>query len=402
MRVIAIVYSCMKKQNTLLLLFMLPILAIGQVVSKTNVPGGGRDAAVCFTLGDKIYLGGGPGHKDFYEYNPATNTWTAKADLPGVKYSRAFACGVAVGGKGYVLLGGDSNNVILKKDVWEYSPATNTWVQLADFPGPVRDGSACFAANGKIYIVGGNNNQNVFADAYEYDIAANTWKSIAGYPDGPINFAVGFTIGNQGYVTGGQGQTEFSSLYRYDAINDTWDPMADFAGTPRQAAMAFVINGMAYVGGGQKGYSQSFKDFYRYNPANNSWALVGDLGTKGRAWGMASVVNGKAYFGTGWDFGSAFFNDWYEYTPQTTSVTEILNSEVKIYNDIAARQLLVELPDVANETCIRVLDLSGREVNKILVTNTTAAVDVSSLAVGMYLLQVQHNNNLVTEKFVVR
>lgn len=391
----------MKTLNTILF-FMLPIWAFSQVVPKTNMPGGGRDAGVCFTIGDKVYAGGGPGYKDFYEYNPATNAWTKKADQPGVKYSRAFGCGVAVGNKGYILLGGDSNNLILKNDVWEYDASSNTWQQLADFPGPVRDGSACFAAKGKIYIVGGNDNKNVFDDAYEYEIATNTWKRIANYPDGPINFPIGFTIGNYGYVTGGQGQSEFTSLYRYDATNDNWEPMANFTGTPRQAAMAFVINGMAYVGGGQKGYSQTFKDFYRYNPGNNSWAPAGDLGTKGRAWGMASVVNGKAYFGTGWDFGSAFFNDWYEFTPQTTSVTEIEGDGIKIYNDITTQQLLIELHEASIETYVRVSDISGREVYQTILGSTNATIDVSSFASGMYLLQVQHNNSLITQKFIVR
>ena len=64
--------------------------------------------------------------KDFYEYDPATNTWTQKADFGGT--GRYYAAGFSIGSKGYIGTGG---LVLLFKDFWEYTPATaqtpGTW-----------------------------------------------------------------------------------------------------------------------------------------------------------------------------------------------------------------------------------------------------------------------------------
>ena len=73
--------------------------------------------------------------KDFWEYDPATNTWTQKADFGGT--ARYVAVGFSIGSKGYIGTGDDDLNQFLK-DFWEYDPATNTWTQKADFGGTAR------------------------------------------------------------------------------------------------------------------------------------------------------------------------------------------------------------------------------------------------------------------------
>ena len=39
-------------------------------------------------------------YKDFWEYDPATNTWTQKADFGGT--TRSVAVGFSIGSKGYI------------------------------------------------------------------------------------------------------------------------------------------------------------------------------------------------------------------------------------------------------------------------------------------------------------
>jgi len=92
-----------------------------------------------FTIGDKGYVGLGYNtvdgeHKDFWEYDPATDAWTRKADFAGKAREGAVAFSVA--NKGYVGLGA---NLRLPeydyKDMWKYDPSTNQWTPSISFPG---------------------------------------------------------------------------------------------------------------------------------------------------------------------------------------------------------------------------------------------------------------------------
>jgi N-acetylneuraminic acid mutarotase len=392
----------MKKISTILL-FLIAATAMGQVVKKANVSGN-RDAAVCFTIGDKLYMGGGAGKKDFYEYTPSTDTWVQKEDIPGVTESRAFGVGVAINGKGYVGLGGDNDNTTLKKDWWEYDPTNDTWTQKADFIGVARDGSAFFVVNNKAYIVGGTDNRFVYGDVYEYNPTNDTWiQMAANYPQGPIIFGTGFSIGNYGYITCGAAQAEYTATYQFDPQSYTWKRMADFTGTPRQTAIGFSVNNMGYVGGGQQSYSQAFKDFYSFNPASNTWKLVGDIGDKGRAWGCASVVNGKAYLGTGWDFGASFLNDWWEFTPQqsTASVKNTSATAPVIYSDIENSTLQIRFTSETPRT-LNIIDVSGKLLSTQTTNNSMATINTTLLSAGIYILETNTNNTSNRQKFIIR
>lgn len=79
--------------------------------------------------------------KDFWQYNPITNTWTRRADFPGS--ARYFATGFSIGGRGYI---GTGSDVITRKaDFWEYNAQTNSWAQLPDFGGTARQGATGFS-----------------------------------------------------------------------------------------------------------------------------------------------------------------------------------------------------------------------------------------------------------------
>ncbi len=143
---------------------------------KADFGGVERLAATGFTIGDKIYMGTGYSviggvltfYKDFWEYNPATDTWTQKADFGGSE--RAVAVGFSIGSKGYIGTGKkttDSINIHYK-DFWEYNPATDTWTQKADFGGVERGAAAGFSIDGKGYIGTGKSTQSFYKDFWEY------------------------------------------------------------------------------------------------------------------------------------------------------------------------------------------------------------------------------------------
>ena len=94
---------------------------------------------VAFSIGSKGYIGTGDDGEhgdvsDFWEYDPATNTWTQKADFGGgaLGICRQFCHWE----QGYV--GTGCRFLVTLKDFWEYDPTTNIWTRKADFGGVSR------------------------------------------------------------------------------------------------------------------------------------------------------------------------------------------------------------------------------------------------------------------------
>ncbi len=134
-----------------------------------------------FSIGNKGYLFRGSDgslyHTDFWEYNPADSSlgfdinhhplgkWTQKANFPGpIRYA---AAGFSIGDTGYFGTGTDGTNYY--KDFFEYNPASDSWLQKSDFEGEGREFSFGFAIGKNGYIGAGNKiNSVVFNDFWVY------------------------------------------------------------------------------------------------------------------------------------------------------------------------------------------------------------------------------------------
>ncbi len=241
---------------------------------KANVPGTGRRDAIAFAIGNRGYVGTGIngviaylGTKkdDFYEYNPITNTWTTKDDWEGnfgggVYYASAFA----MEGKGYLVCGKFGPSYY-SNELWMYDPATDDWVKKANVPGGTRYGVSAFAMNGKGYVGCGADENYFRNDFYEYDPVANAWTEKASFPGSPRFNAVGLSISGRGFIglgTDGGNQKDF---YEYDPIDDEWMQKADFPVTERRCCVAFTIGNFGYVGTG-KSLSGLKRSIYKYKP----------------------------------------------------------------------------------------------------------------------------------------
>src|SRR5437660_5330923 len=177
-----------------------------------------------------------------WEYDPAADTWKALAPLPT---KRGSPVAVTVGDKIYVIGGatippGSKETAVHPArphvsvgTVEEYDPATNTWRARASMPTP-RNHATAGAVNGKIYVIGGRvgaafisaGSSNV--DIVEaYDPVTDAWGSArAKMPSARSAMASG-VYGGRIYVTGGEGQDSqrmytFRALEAYDPANDRW------------------------------------------------------------------------------------------------------------------------------------------------------------------------------------
>jgi N-acetylneuraminic acid mutarotase len=186
---------------------------------------------------------------------------------------------------------------------------------------------------------------------YGYDSAVGSWSQIAAFPGQARSNAVGFTIGNTGYIGSGlanDGVTSLSDFYSYNPGANTWSPIDsihdDSTSYPRFDAVAFGFDTTAYVltGTNQLYY---FSDVWRYSPSANTWTQQRAFPGSQRSGAVSFVYKGQGYIATGytpgskWSIGNYCYDFWL-FTPMsdTSSVSwhrlrDIYNTQTATYDD---------------------------------------------------------------------
>ena len=237
---------------------------------KADFGGSARTGAVAISIGGKGYVGTG-GMADWWEYDPANDTWTQKADFGGG--GRTGATGFSIGNKGYVGTGStgmDKNGFSINhKDLWEYDPGTDTWTQKADLEGLARYAAAGFSIGDKGYIGTGHlaGDFDHTDEFWEYDPVADDWTQKADFA-GVRSEAVGFSIGSKGYIGTGLsgGLWAWNDFWEFDPASNTWTEKA-ICPVTRYGAVGFSIGGKGYIGLGNEGdVNQERNDLWEYTP----------------------------------------------------------------------------------------------------------------------------------------
>lgn len=323
--------------NIFCFLFPFYMSAQGSWTQKATCPGLSRYSAVAFTIGNKGYLGTG-GHsqsfpggvlEDFWEYDPANNSWTQKTNFGGGK--RLMAVGFSIGNYGYIGTGVPDNAAYLSNDFWKYDPSANTWVQVANFGGVKRIRAVGFSVGGKGYVGTGTNGNSIYDDFWQYDPSTDTWQQEFNLYFGKrqdIDRAV-FVIGNKAYLgTGWDTITHFNDFWEYDPVNNVLTQMANLPGAGRRGATGFSLCGYGFLGlGAINNNNDVINDFWMFNPVANSWSSSNSFPGLNRQDQPSFVINNKAYIGTGWHTyaggGGDDINDLWEYTlsPMSANVS---------------------------------------------------------------------------------
>lgn len=302
-------------------------------IRKSDIPQSGF-GSVSFSIGNKVYLGSGSGDefaspRDFWEWDQITDIWTKKADFPG--NSVRGAVGFSIATKGYLGTGLTFEGGVTN-EFWEYDPATDKWTEKASLPvTAARTEAVGFSIGTKGYIGTGNfftnNETKCLNDFWEYDPAADAWTEKASLPvSSARSEAVGFSIGNKGYIgTGlifGSGWGANRDFWEWDQETDKWTRKADFGGLKRSGAIGFSIGRKGYIGTGST-YDENdlfnySRDFWEWDQETNIWTRTTDLRGDVRQDAFTTSIGEKAYIGAGInDSGEwgAILNDFWEYEP---------------------------------------------------------------------------------------
>lgn len=403
-------------KKLLILLWLLPLhsQAAGWM-QKADFGGVARHRTTMLTIGNKIYVGlghyNGAGinvlFDDWWEYDPATNAWTQKADYAGgICY---HASGFTIGAYGYVGTGriSPSGNTLVK-DFFRYDPSTNAWAQRTDFPGQAIRGGVGFSVNGYGFIGTGQTTTGATNTFYRYNPTNDTWMQITSIPTGGRISAVAFTIGTNAYVgTGYDSSVGYSTadLYRYSTLSNSWTQMANVAGgidptpIPRMEACAFALNGKGYILTGDN-YSSgtNYKDMYEFDPVANTWDSLENFQGSARRYMSATTYNGVAYCGLGTN--GTNFKDFWVYDLTLSLIEKNLNNiSIQTYPNPASNVLNIGLSgieyDLIKELNIAIYDMMGRTVLKQEINDGHEFMDVSSLLSGQYLFVLQYKDQFL-------
>lgn len=152
---------------------------------------------------------------------------------------------------------------------------------------------------------------------------SNTWCREMDFKPGTRTNAVGFTIGNKGYLGTGvdASNVRYNDFWEFDPVQNSWNQKASLPGTERFDAVGFSVGGKGYIGTGWEG-NEYFNDFWEYDPVVNQWIQKDTFAGGKRCYSYCFTIGNKAYLGAGrkWDFSSP--SDFWEYDPQTDVWTE--------------------------------------------------------------------------------
>lgn len=228
------------------------------VVAPINEPKVGGYGGV---VNGKIYLMGGSYNAvqngqqvtvsaaQVYEYDPVSNTMTAKTPVPAWWFNGA---GAVVNGKIYLMAGVTvaNNSLVYNTTVRVYDPQTNTWATAGNGPYNAQYPTAT-AIGDTIYLIGGATNSGSVATAYKGVVSGGTitWTAIANYPVALQRAGAG-VLGGKVYVAGGASSEELDAVYKYDPATNKW--ASDYAlpvKTYNVGTMPSDGNSLYWIGG---------------------------------------------------------------------------------------------------------------------------------------------------------
>jgi N-acetylneuraminic acid mutarotase len=392
---------------TLLLLFISGNAFADSWIKKLSFGGDARHRSTAFSLGNKGYMGlghvnatGNILYEDIWEYDPASNTWMQKANYGGgLNYHAAcfVVDNIAYVGTGRILSGDYTT------EFYKYDVSTNTWTAVANFPGPARRGAIAFAIEGKGYVGTGQTLAGVSKDFYQYDPASDNWSTVAQLPGAARTSAVAFELNDKGYVGTGGSSTWGNSLndfWEYTPSTNSWIQKANVGPTPRMEATGFSVYGKGFIGtGDDQSSGTNYGDFWEYDPTTNTWIQIQDFFGMARRYLVAFTIGNSAYVGLGTN--GTNFKDFWEFD-YLLSVIERDDEmvQVKTYPNPATDYFTVDFLNIPEQMkskgCeFKLFSATGQLITSNAFVTNNLQVDVARFERGIYFYQLVYKSTSV-------
>lgn len=208
-------------------------------------------------IGGRIYVAGFLQTLQFtanarmFVYDPDADSWSDGTELPPGR--EAGSSGVAVSdGRMFVFGGLQGSQPVATAQYFD--PATDSWTPIADVPG-ARDHLVGASVDDQVFAVGGRGGGigSHTTEVLVYDEAADSWDVVASLPTSRGGMS-GAVLRGWIFVAGGEGNAAlpsgvFEEHEAYDPMSDTWHTLEPML-TPRHGTGAATVGDRVYVPGG--------------------------------------------------------------------------------------------------------------------------------------------------------
>lgn len=366
--------------------------------AKANYPSFPRHRVSGLSIGSRGYMGMGhinsgsisSAFHDWWEYDPATDSWSQKADYP---LDRFAVVGFTIGNKGY-MGSGNEQSFGARSEFFEYDPISNVWTAKANFP-IAAGGNTSFAVNGLGYMGFGSG-----AGLYSYNPTLNTW-SLVSTPISPSDYSSSFVIGNKAYILPAFGNT----FYEFNPVTGITTTKAPFIGDVRYAAVSFAVRNQGYVGLGWSWVtSNCLKDFYFYDPILDVWDTIPKAFPGGRRNYVPSFVIGdNAFFGTGTN-GTNLGDIWgYEWKISVGVNEYDKTNDIAIFPNPTSDFINISITDeiINFNPKILLFSTEGKEVFSQSINTKHTTIDISNFKKGIYFISLSNSDKTISTKKII-
>ncbi len=409
--------------KTLILFFFMPLSLFAQWTQVSSLPSTFQsDHSFGFAINNTGYLVTGNvldqfglpiSVDDFYSYSPDTDTWTQLDDFPGGR--RGYAIGDVWNNKAYLGFGLGVNGTTgfeeYRNDLWEFDPATSSWTELTSCPCLARTHPAFLTHQGNIYVGLGGSSIGNLNDWWQYNIATDTWTAKADFPSHERHHPYQFAIGDYVYVGfghGTQGDVIYDAWYRYNPSDNTWLEVQNLPAEGRVAGTQFSHGEYGYVlsGDGDDHASMTSGEFWKYDAVTDGWEQMPSHPGDSR-WAPASfILDDHIYIVNGSSFG-IYQSEVYKFSlsEDPLNVDEIDNAiDMTVSPNPFSNQVAITVNSEhhnQNDLSIKVNNVLGQVVLETLVSNLSS-LSLGKLSSGTYFLQLYNNQKLLVHKKIVK
>ena len=382
-----------------------------------------------------VYALKGNNRYEFYRYSVATNSWIAQDSIPA--FNRNSKKKAVKKGSSLERAGDDKEyatkgNGVL--DFWQFDPTKpegTRWSQMADVPAGgknCKEGTSSAAVqigeDNFVYLLKGSGT----FEFYRYNVGTGVWDS--SLPPAP-NGTSGKTFKNGSSITYDGGDTiyalkgSYNEFFAYSVSGKTWTtkdplPLIGPLGKKKKAkAGAGLAAHSSYVYALKGGNTN---EFYRYNTSDHKWYTLADMPA------LTKRVNGGGALKTMPPDGPLFafrgngtFEFW-KYTPGTfdqmsvgptpkeamgnpSALSARFNLRIAPNPFTSAAAISYSVPQAGNVS-LRLYDVAGKLVTTLAQGYTqagsyTTSVSAAKLASGIYLLKLNCDGNVTTQKLIL-
>jgi N-acetylneuraminic acid mutarotase len=313
-------------------------------------------------------------------YDPANDAWTSAAPMQ-VGRAHPSAAVLNDGTKDLLYVVGGASACSVKDATMEaYDPATNSWTYKASMPGGGRNSMGAAVIDNRLYVVGGIKTGEVVTELGEvYNPITDTWSPIAPMPAVRYAMAFGAIDGILYAAGGGNNIPSFTAVDAYDPATNSWSPRAPLS-TMRTYVASTVVDGLLFAIGGQNAINLSSVEIY--DPVANAWS-AGPALPAPRSIMPAATVAGRIYLtGGGYTASNGLFGDTLVLEdamgPTTTATPSMLpNGNGWNNGDVSVTLSAVDYVGGAGVASI-VYSLSGAQTGGATVNGSSTVVPITT------------------------